>query len=496
MKHQSLQQDQFSRRALLAGAAGAAGALGVGSRGLQAAAEAQQSALMFSRDIPVHKPYDVVVCGGGPSGTAAALAARRAGLGVLLIEGMGQLGGMGVSGLVSHWLGGRTTDGSQWVVGGLFRSMAQEAAQKGFALIPEPEPGQKYQPHGWYMGLVHGIPFDPFAMAAYLDEKVQAAGVEVLLLTQAADVVVEDGRITHVVILNKSGLAAVPARAVVDATGDADIAARSGCDVVKGREDDGLMTPATLQFHVDNVDQDALAEYIHKHNSPRFREKIRQLRAAGEWPFPYEIFISVQLAEKGTMMINTSRLVGIDGTDGKSKTDGMIRGRRETQELLAVMRKHFPGFENARLKTVAPLLGVRETRRIRGDFVLTVDDLVRGVDFEDTIGYSSYGWDLPDPKRPSQNPSHGKKRPVTPIPYRAMVPRPIQNLICPGRAISVQREVLGPLRVMAPCFAMGEAAGQAAAQIVRDSTAFKDVDLTGLRADLRKEGAVVDWPVG
>ena len=480
---------RFSRRRFL----GFAAAAGTCTTPLVTAATtgpAGQERLAFSRDLPLRPARDVVVCGGGPAGTAAALAARRAGLDVLLVEAQGQLGGMGTSGLVSHWLGGRTGDCSRWVVGGIFRAMAEEAARRGFALIP-PRP-QGYQPHGWYAGLAHGIPFDPYGMAAYLDEQMKAAGVNVLLLTQAVDVRLERDRITHVVIFNKSGLAAVPAGAVIDATGDADVAARSGCRVTKGREGDGLMTPVTLQFHVDNVDQDAVAAYIDEHNAPRFRDEIRRLRQSGEWPFPYEIFISVQLDQKGTMMINTSRLCDVDGTDGASVTEGMIRGREETQQLLAIMRKHFPGFAHARLKAVAPLLGVRETRRIEGPFVLRVDDVVRGEDFDDTVGLSSYGWDLPDPKRPSHNPGHGKKRPVTPIPYRILVPQPVENLICPGRAVSVEREVLGPLRVAAPCFAMGEAAGQAAVQVVRDGLAFGQVDVPALQDQLRENGALLD----
>ncbi len=456
------------------------------------------STLSFNRDIPIIEAYDAVVCGGGPAGIAAVLAARRAKQKVLLIESQGQLGGMSISGLVSHWLGGRTDDGSRWAVGGLFRTMVQEAEKAGIALIPTPDSEIKYQPHGWYKGqLATGIPFDPYAMAAFLDEKIETGGINLLLLTQVVDVRVSQNRITHVIIFNKSGLAAVPATAVIDATGDADIAARSGCRYVKGRESDGLTTPATLQFHVTHVNQDELAKYITTHDSPRFRERIKELRQAGEWPFPYDIFISVQLHEKGSMMINTSRLTGIDGTDGKSVTRGMIHGRRETQQLFELMKKHFPGFQNARIKSVAPLLGVRETRRILGQYTLTVDDLIEGKEFPDTIGFSAYGWDLPDPKRPSYQPMHDKqmqkKLPVTPIPYRLLVPHPVENLICPGRAISVERDVLGPLRVMAPCFAMGEAAGIAAAQVVKNKIEFRNIDVKMLREALKQNGAVVEW---
>jgi len=489
-----LQRREFLRRASAAGlAAGATASALTPSEAMGDAMQAGTPTLSFQREVPLAKPCDVVVCGGGPAGFAAALAARRAGLSVLLVDAQGQLGGMGTSGLVSHWLGGRTSDCRRWVVGGIFRSLAEEASRRGIALLPMPAKS-KYQPHGWFKGqLEAGVPFDPFGMAALLDEKAAEAGVEVLLLTQAVDVTVADGRITHVVLSNKSGLAAVPAAAVVDATGDADIAARSGCEVVKGREGDSLMTPATLMFHVDGVDQDALAAYIEKHDAPRFRKEIEALRKAGEWPFPYDIFISVQLAEKGTMMINTSRLVGVDGTDGASVSHGMIRGRAETQRLLAILRKHSPGFADARVKAVAPTLGVRESRRIKGQFVLSVADVTQGKPFEDTIGFSAYGWDLPDPKRPSENPGHGKLPPVTPIPYRVMVPQPVRNLICPGRAISVERPVLGPLRVAAPCMAMGEAAGAAAEQVVRRGIPFADLDVASLRKALRDHGAVTDW---
>jgi hypothetical protein len=319
-------------------------------------------------------------------------------------------------------------------------------------------------------------------------------GVEILFDTRVVEAVVADGHISHLLLANKAGIQAVTARAVIDATGDADVAARAGCPTVLGRDGDHLMTPTTLMFHVDNIDQAALAAYIQDQNTPRLKELILTLRASGEWTFPYEIFISVQLQELGVMMINTSRLVGVDGTDPRSLTQGLIQGREETRQLLALMRKHIPGCAQARIKAVATSLGVRETRRIVGDYVLSVDDLVTGKSFADTIGLSGYGWDLPDPKRPSHQPMEGRKAPYpTPIPYRVMLPRAVKNLICPGRAISVERDVLGPLRVMAPCMAMGEAAGLAAKQVVTREMAFANVDIAVLQTTLRAQGAILDW---
>jgi len=455
----------------------------------------------YSREIPVGDSYDVVICGGGPSGCTAALAARREGLNVLLVEGQSQLGGMATSGHVSHWLGGRTQDGD-WVVGGLFRTLVKEAAALGYAGIPRLPKDRIYQPHAWLPWFIHGIPLDPFRIAHFLDQKMQAAGVNLLYETHVIDTSVKDNRITHVIVCNKSGVQAFPAKAVIDATGDADVAAISGCEIQLGRESDGLMTNGSLMFHLYNVDHKELGDYIEAHKSPKFYAKISSLRSAGKWPFLSDIFISVKLVQEDVVMINMQRLQGLNGIDAKSRTEGLILGRKEVFELLDALRQHFPGFQNAELKSIGSTLGIRETRRIKGKFWLRVEDLRSAKEFEDTIGFSMYGWDLCDPEDTNKQPmvdfSDGKyvskveKSLSTPIPYSIMVPQPIENLLCPGRAISVERDLLGPLRVMAPCMAMGEACGIAVEQIVRNNIAAEEVDVSCLREHLREVGAIVD----
>lgn len=444
--------------------------------------------------------FDVVVCGGGPAGCAAAIAAARQGMKTLLLEGQGQLGGMGTSGLVSHWLGGRTKDCKRWSVGGIFRELSERGVVQGVAILPAPEVNS-VSPHGWQQGgqLVAGVPFDPYGMAALLDEVMAEAGVEVGFFSRVVDVIVDKEKISHVIFHNKSGFQAAAAATVIDATGDADVAALSGCATVLGREEDRLMTPVTLQMHLDHVDVERIKTYVNARTKGGYRwlDEIQTLMDQGEWPFSYNRLISVQLTDADTFMVNTSRLTGCDGTNGASVSRAMAQGRRESLQLLAILRRHIPGFGHARIKAIAPLLGVRETRRIVGDFALTVEDLVSGRGFEDTIGFSSYGWDLPDPKKPSYQPFHEKKvqtPELTPIPYRVMLPRGIGNLICPGRAVSCQRDVLGPLRVMAPCMAMGEAAGIAAARCAIESRPLAQVDITMLKNTLRQAGAVVDMP--
>jgi hypothetical protein len=456
-------------------------ALGAGASALQfagmsgsAAGDDAAGCELPARKVPVIGQYDVVVCGGGPSGTAAALAARRAGLSVLVLEGQGQLGGAGVSGLVSEWLGGDN--------GGIFREFATETGKLGISRQSD-----------W------GPAFDPFAMAAYLDRKMSADGVEVLLHTQCLDVRVTGDRISHVVFVNKGGMQAVTGKAFVDATGDADIAAWSGCQVVKGRPEDNRMTPTSLVFHVDGVDETKLSGGFKQHGN-RLLKLIEKLRAQGEWPFAYDRFITRKLNEDGVWMVNTIRLVGLDGTSGKDVSLGMVRGRDEAQRLMAIFRKHVPGYEKARIKAVATSLGVRETRRISAAHTMTLDDLVKWAadktHYDDVIGYSTWAFDLPNPEKPSDNPGPGRKGlpRAKPVPYRVMLPRPVGNLICPGRCISVDRDMLGTLRVMSPCMAMGQAAGQAAKQVASDGVSFSGVDMKRLLRELASNGAHLDPP--
>lgn len=440
---------------------------------------------------------DVLVAGGGPAGCAAAIAAARQGLKVLLVERQSMLGGTATAGLVAHWLGGRSPGGA-WVVGGVFRELAEKASAAGCALLPRHPEGHVYQPHAWLPWFIHGVVLDPCRLPSFLENTLRDAGVDFLYETDVVGVELEGDRVARAVIHAKDGFTSVPVKAVVDATGDADVAALAGCPFFLGRAEDNLTAPASLTFHLSHVDHAALADVIERDHEPKFRPLIARLRAEGRWPFPYDIFISVQLVQDDVAMINTMRLTDVNGLDPRSRTAAYVKGRAEAYALLDLFREHFPGFANAQMKAVAPMLGVRETRRIDGAFTLKVEDLCEGRAFPDTIGFSMYGWDLPDPKRPSVQPlvdeSGGgfvnkvKKSLASPIPYRVMVPQGVSNLLCPGRAISVERDVLGPLRVMAPCMAMGEACGTAMHWLVRG----EEVDVAGLRDVLRGNGCIVD----
>ena len=193
-------------------------------------------------------------------------------------------------------------------------------------------------------------------------------------------------------------------------------------------------------------------------------------------------------------MINTRRQVGIDGVQAESLTEAMVNGRRDAQEFLdKVLKPYCPGFKNAHLRQTGTTVGVRETRKIIGEYTLTEEDCIKGRSFHDTIALSGYGWDLPDPLRPSFQPfsNISLDKPFVEIPYRCLIPRSSENLIVAGRCISAEEQALGPVRVMPACFAMGQAAGTAAAICIEDSCIPLNVQTEKLRKRLSEQGAVL-----
>ncbi|HOP11215.1 MAG TPA: FAD-dependent oxidoreductase [Oscillospiraceae bacterium] len=449
--------------------------------------------MLYQKNIPETMKYDFAVAGGGLTGVCTAVAAARHGLKTILIEQTGMLGGVATAGLVCQLLGGMKFSESGPFprnVAGLFKEITDKLITQNDAIDPDTI-DKKINPHGWFPGLAAGVPFDIEAMKAELDQICLNSGVKLLYFTDIVDVKTDGEKLTHLIVHNKSGLSAISATRFADATGDADVAFMSGCPTVTGRPEDHLVAPASLEFHVDHVDKEKCVKYIVENNEQRFRKLILSLREKGEWDFPYEIFCSSQITEPDTFFINTIRQVGIDGTDADSMTAGMTDGRQEIKKLFGLMKKYFPGFENSRLKTVAPVIGIRETRRIVGDYTLTVEELLKGQIFDDSIAVSSYGWDLPDPKKPSLQPFSGKEKPVyTHIPYRCLIPQNISNLIVAGRSISVERDVLGPIRVMAPCCAMGEAAGLAAVVAAKEGSSFEDVNIGSLHELLKQDNCI------
>ncbi len=453
--------------------------------------------MLYSKELTSRGTYDVLVCGGGYTGFAAAYAAAREGMRVLLIERGSCLGGTGTSGLVTDILGQRHIADGRLVdsVRGIYalleeRLLAEDAALDAHTI------DYTLHPHGWLPFLGTGLLYDNERMKALLETMLKEVGAEILYYTSIVDVIRTNDKVEGVILHNKNGLQAVYGTCVIDATGDGDVCANAGCAYEFGDEEGGLAA-ASLEMQVENVDDDALMDYMRRTGDVRFRNIIGELIEQGIWKFPYTIFISVLLTKPGVYMINTIRQVGINGINAESLTAGTIDGRAENLALLDIMRAHFPGFANAEVRQIAQIIGIRETRRIAGDYTLTVEDLIEGTAFPDSIAVSSYHWDLPDPKSPSHQPYEGVKRksPYTHIPYRCLLPRGITGLLMAGRCISVEREVLGPVRVMGPCLAMGEAAGIAAAMaVVNTGGDFRKVDVDTLKQRVETYGGITEMP--
>ncbi len=341
----------------------------------------------------------------------------------------------------------------------------------------------------------HGrsVAFEVEACKYVMEQLALHAGVEIRYFTRVVGCELKNNQISGVYVCAKEGFHFIRGKAFVDGTGDADVANMAGCPLEKGREEDGLMSPASMLFIVENVDSEKFERYCKDTGDNRFRSAIAEYKKRAEWPFPFEIIICCEMPLRGRFFMNTLRQTGIDGTDSISLTKGMIEGRDKVKILLKVMQQIVPGFEKARLVQTSPVIGIRETRRIIGQYKLTVNDIANSRHFDDTIALSGYGWDMADPKRPSYQSMESRAihLPFIEIPYRILVPQKIDNLIVAGRCVSAEWQALGPIRIIPACIAMGQAAGTAAEQVVNNSVSFKEIDIQLLQQELKAQGAIL-----
>jgi hypothetical protein len=316
--------------------------------------------------------------------------------------------------------------------------------------------------------------------------------VDLRLHSFVADAVVRDGRVAGVVTVGKGGFEMLPATVTVDCSADGDVAAAAGVGFAYGRDSDGLAQPMTVFFRVSGVDDEAVERYVRGHPGDYrpFESIVSKARGEGRFPSPRRGVGMYRTLHPGVWRINTTRVLGRDGTDVGGLTAAELEGRDQVQALVAFFRESLPGFGRCELLDTASTVGVRETRRIDGEYRLELSDLQSGRHFDDTIALCAYPVDIHDPTGAGGgvDESAGTAN-VYEIPYRSLVPRGVDGLLVAGRAISASHEALAAVRVMPPAFAMGEAAGTAASLAARAGVAPRAVNIGALRRALLDQGA-------
>jgi len=426
------------------------------------------------RRTPVVGAYDVIVAGGGPAGVIAAVAAARNGASTLLIERYGFVGGMSTSALVTP-ISEFRVNGEQHI-GGIPLELMRRAAELGGAEI-ERDSGN------W------PIQDEIFKLAA--QRLLLESGVTLLYHSWFADVIAEDGRLSHVIVQNKAGRVAYEGKAFVDCTGDADVVRAAGLPTTKG----DVLQPASLWFHLGGGDTAALEDVFGDAVdgilpvSEPIRSRLAELHAAGEVPLFGGPWIN-RFFHDGMVSINVLR-EPTDASDPEWFTRTETSLREKMHRIIDVLRREFPEFRDAWLAKSGIQTGVRETYHIVGLYELTKDDVLHPKAFPDTVAKGAHTIDIHQVDSIDQNDFVILKRPYN-VPYRCLVPRGSVNLVTAGRSLSADGPGFGSVRIMATCMAMGQGAGTAAALAVRHGHAMPDVPFEQLRATLIEQGAIID----
>jgi hypothetical protein len=428
--------------------------------------------------LPVSYEADVVVVGGGPAGVSAAFAAAKMGKSVLVVEQFNCLGGVATAGGHGHiCLYSTYCVRDERIVGGFTYEIGRRVDEAGYGRCTK-----------------SSVDFEIEGMKLVLEQMAEELGVNIMYHTFFSDAIVEDGRITSILVQNKNGLQVIKAKQFIDCTGDGDLAARAGCQYELGEEGTGHCQPVTLMFTIGGVDYAKVKDF--RGNDYKLHHVWKAAQDNGDMrPFQDGIMGWWWSPTRPDQLgINFTHVSYVDCTKAEDLTYATVEARKQAYETIEVYKKYVPGMEDCYMVSTPNTIGTRESRRITGEYTLTKDDVVGQKDFEDSIGYGSFFIDIHNCSGPGMDKKTKRPEPGFryQIPYRIMLPVGMKNLLVAGRCVSVDHEALGSLRVMPQCGVMGQAAGVAACMSIDKNIEPKAIVVRDLQVNLKEQGCIVD----